>query len=428
MLGATNGKRLFLIKDNFFPMPLANRIFLLAHEICHPMMGHIVSSAYYRQKGFIQVGLKKMPFNDTLANMAQDYVINDMLINSRIGKFIEGGCWDTNIATYKDSWIDAYEKLLVEAEKQKKGKSGKPLLDGKGNPINPGKGKGPEKDEKEHEAQKGDGPPQRGDQSPFDGHMGFGEGEPQQGDGQGQGDGDEYVDLQGSNEPVTDDMLHRELQKAKQSTAAAMELARARGNLPASLQIFCEKILEPTVAWEDHLFSQFARKLGSGGYDFRRPDRRFLTRDIIVPGRTGFAAELVIVGMDTSGSIFGVPSLVDRWWGETSGILEQIRPKEIHVVFCDAKVQKVIVIDDPSELAEVAKLGVKGGGGTRFEPVFEYADKLNRNIDCLAYLTDGYGSFPKEAPRYPVIWGDISGRKDMYPFGDVVTIPVPANL
>jgi len=44
----------------------------------------------------------------------------------------------------------------------------------------------------------------------------------------------------------------------------------------------------------------------------------------------------------------------------------------------------------------------------------------------MAYLTDGDGTFPDEAPPYPVIWGDISGAPEKYPFGDVVTIPVPA--
>jgi hypothetical protein len=50
-----------------------------------------------------------MPYNDMLANIAQDLIINDMLIQSRIGQFVEGGLHDPTIATYKDSWVDVYE-------------------------------------------------------------------------------------------------------------------------------------------------------------------------------------------------------------------------------------------------------------------------------------------------------------------------------
>ena len=47
-----------------------------------------------------------------------------------------------------------------------------------------------------------------------------------------------------------------------------------------------------------------------------------------------------------------------------------------------------------------------GGGGTRFEPVFDHiaADTEHDTPECLIYLTDGLGSFPDREPDYPVLW------------------------
>jgi predicted metal-dependent peptidase len=396
-IAGTNGKRLFLIAERFFDLDLKRRIFILAHEVAHPMLGHIVSSSYYRQRGYIQVGFKKLAYNHMLANWAQDFVINDMLVQSRIGTFVEGGCLDDKIGGYKDSWIDVYERLLKECKRNGS------------MPEDEGEGSGNQQTRRSSKGRQ---------QGSFDFHAGLGEGEPDP--------NDEHVEL-GPDEPVSEQQLQDELERARQAAAAAVELARARGKLPAALEMMAEKVLEPVIDWSDHLKSQFARKLGTGGYDFRRPDRRLITRNIIAPGRVGFRAETIIMGADSSGSIYAVPHLISRWMAECSGVLEDVRPREIHVVWCDAEIKRVDIIEDAQDLARMFYKGAKGGGGTDFTPVFEYADNLNREIDCMAYLTDGDGTFPNWKPRYPVIWGSILRKPEHFPFGDVVMIPVPAQ-
>jgi len=403
-IAGTNGKRLFLVAERFFAIDLKRRIFVLAHEVCHPMLGHVVASQYYRQKGYIEVGFKKMPWNDMIAGFAQDFVINDMLIESRIGTFLETGLHDKKIGTYQDSWIDVYERLLKECKKNQ-GMGGDVLdQDGEPDPNAP-----PQK-------------PTRGKGQQFDFHMPFGEGEKKPGN---EGD-DEHAELMGPDEPITQEEMQREMEKAQQAAAAGVELARSRGQLPLALEKFAEQVLEPVIDWTEHLKSNFHRRLGTGGYDFRRPDRRLITRSIIAPGRSGFGCDTVILGADSSGSIYAVPKLIERWMGECSGVMEDVRPREIHVVWCDAKVQRVDILTDPADVQAMFYRGAKGGGGTKFWPVFEYAASLGRLIDCMAYLTDGDGEFPDEPPPYPVIWGDISGSPEKYPFGDVVNIPVPA--
>jgi predicted metal-dependent peptidase len=141
----------------------------------------------------------------------------------------------------------------------------------------------------------------------------------------------------------------------------------------------------------------------------------------VAPGRSGHGAGTIVLGLDTSGSIFGDPTLINRWMAELTGILQDVRPREIHVVECDAAVQRATVMTDESDIMELKVM--KGGGGTDFNPVFNYVEEEGLTPDCLLYLTDGYGGFPSEAPRYAVIWGNISGKDASYPFGDVVDVP-----
>ena len=102
-------------------------------------------------------------------------------------------------------------------------------------------------------------------------------------------------------------------------------------------------------------------------------------------------------------------------------------PKQVHrrrQAVCDARVQRVDVVEDTADLTELARRGAPGGGGTDFCPVFDAISEMDDQPECLVYLTDGYGRFPAEAPDYPVIWGTVGLAPDKYPFGEAVTVSV----
>ena len=237
----------------------------------------------------------------------------------------------------------------------------------------------------------------------------------------GEGQFDQHLDPGTSDGKTPEETGPRDVQAWQQAVAGAMEIARSMGKSPAAFEQHFGKMLEPKVDWTEHLKAMIARKVGSGGYDFRRPDRRLIVRDIVAPGRSGHGAGTIVLGLDTSGSIFGDPTLINRWMAELMGIFQDVRPREIHVVECDAGVQRVTVMTDAGDINELQVL--KGGGGTDFNPVFDYVTQEDITPDCLLYLTDGYGAFPKEAPRYAVIWGSITSDPKIYPFGDVVMVP-----
>jgi predicted metal-dependent peptidase len=143
---------------------------------------------------------------------------------------------------------------------------------------------------------------------------------------------------------------------------------------------------------------------------------------IFAPGRAGRGAGTVVIGADTSGSMGEAE--IALYFAEMFGILEDVRPKRLVVMWCDAAVGRVDEVEDASELLTLRGKGAPGGGGTDFRPVFDEIKKLGIEPDCLVFFTDGYGTFPAATEAtYPVLWGSVACKPEHYPFGDVVQLP-----
>lgn len=411
---ATDGYQLIFNPKLFFKYDLMERCFAVLHEIMHEVLNHVRVGYAFKKSGKITVAGKSVPYDPTFANIMQDYVINAILIASKMGKFNPDWLHDTDIATDADDWITTYflywrDRPQIKINLQCSG----------------GQGKGD--DGKDNQKGKGGGAKTKGQQPA----------QPQPGQGQGQGDDDKgpptpasphqfdvHLDPHQSKGEDPVEVPERNEVEWQIAIKAAMEIQQAQGKLPASLKMFFEEMLKPKVDWTDHIRGEVMRIAGSGAYDWRKLDRRLITRGIGSPGQTGHGAGCVVVGGDTSMSVFADPTLIHRWIGEIGGVVEDVAPEETHVVWCDTEVKRVDVCADAQDVRKMVYDGVPGGGGTSFLPVFKYIEDNELRPDVLLYLTDGYGTFPKHAPDFPVIWGDISNGKVTYPFGTVVKVPV----
>jgi len=114
----------------------------------------------------------------------------------------------------------------------------------------------------------------------------------------------------------------------------------------------------------------------------------------------------IVVAVDTSGSVSQTE--MDEFISELYGILNSISRMKLILIPCDAAIQGVYTFEDGESIDGTPMpwngLEFKGGGGTRFEPVFEYVNQFLQP-DLLVYFTDGYGSYPsEESINFPVIW------------------------
>lgn len=367
-IAATDGVNLIINPDTFFKMTLGERVFVVAHEIMHCVWAHCETMlGYAKRKKIDYPDGKSVPFHHKLWNVATDLVINDLLIESQIGAAPKDCLHDRSTATSTDSAVDVYRKLYKQCPPQ----------------------------------------PSEGGEYVLGGNL------------QGKSGFDELKDPgTGQGKDATQAAQARNDTEWKTQVAAAMASAKAQGKLPAGVERVFGEILEPQVPWQEHIRSFFARKVGSGSFDWLKPDRRLIVRDIYAPARSGNGCGAIAVAIDTSGSI-GQREL-DVFFGEMRGIMEDVRPERLYVIWCDAKVHKVDEIEDAAELG-----GLKphGGGGTDFRPPFDWIADNHVRIDALVYLTDGLGTFPAKPPSYPVLWGDIL-KMAKFPWGDVVVVPL----
>lgn len=364
-IAATDGENLILNPEGFFKFTLPERVFVVAHEILHCIYNHCILSRPYRQSGKVRFSDgTELPYDAGLMNVAMDLVINDALIKSGVGSFPKGGVHDPKIATSDDSFLDAYRKVFKQ--EKNKGKSGGACAGG-------------------------------GSGSSFDQLL-------DPGSGQGQDPGQAS---QGRSQAEWDTAV-----------AGALAAAKAQGKLPAALERLLGEVLEPVIPWQDLIRSFFARKVGNSGYNWRKADKRLIQRDIFSPARAGNGRGDVIVAIDTSGSIG--QREIDIFFAEMKGILEDVKPAKVYLLWCDAEVHGVDEIDNASDLSG---LKPKGGGGTDFRPVFEWAEQSDVMADAIVYFTDMLGTFPDHSPATPVIWADIYGRIKA-PFGETIAIPL----
>lgn len=233
-----------------------------------------------------------------------------------------------------------------------------------------------------------------------------------EGDGSAGGRGDNQDPCGGFYKPPNTNEQQQKEQEIEWKTATAQAATVSQGRLPSNLRTMIdEEVLDPPLPWPA-LLREFLQRTARNDYNWTRPNRRYLSRGIILPSLLSDELPLVVIGNDTSGSCLSVQPHFAK---EISGILSSFQTTTL-VVNCDAKVHEPVKEYKTEDLP--IKLETKGGGGTSFVPVFDYIEEKGITPACLIYLTDLYGTFPKEPPEYPVMWVCIN--KTIAPFGETV--------
>lgn len=199
------------------------------------------------------------------------------------------------------------------------------------------------------------------------------------------------------------------VQAAQATEAAGVDLA----TIPESLREHIIRLTNPEVPWY-RILRGFMNRLAKTEYSFKRPNRRYLDQDIIMPSYWGEALELGCISVDTSGSIG--EGEFDRFITETSGIVKQLQPKELKVMQWDTKIRNICTVDC---IGDVKNLKPHGGGGTNPEPALQWAKKHKPNWFLI--FSDGeFWEVPKCNPKVPVIWVIYDNPTFTAPFGKVI--------
>jgi len=239
------------------------------------------------------------------------------------------------------------------------------------------------------------------------------------GDQSGNGGFDEH-DWDGAKELSKEevDQLAKEVDQAiRQGQIAAAKMhGKGGGNANRDL----DALLNPKVDWRV-LLREFVTSTCAGRdySSWRKPNRRFISQDIIMPSLVSERVEHMVVGIDTSGSIGG-PELT-QFLSEVVAIAEHVNPEKVDLIYWDTSVAGHEVYNSGTLATLVDSTKPKGGGGTDPSCVPQYLAKHGIKPECVIMLTDGYiGGWGEW--DVPVLWTICGANKCIAPVGKTVHV------
>ena len=201
----------------------------------------------------------------------------------------------------------------------------------------------------------------------------------------------------------------------KIAVAQAAQQAKSMGSLPAGIPRLIDEILMPKVDWKEVL-RRFVDQAARNDYRWFPPNRRYLSHGFYLPSLRSECLPPIVIAVDTSGSIGQAE--IDQFATEVTAILQDYRTS-CTVLYCDTKIAH---IEEFTSEDLPLKLSPKGGGGTSFVPPYQWVEERALQPACLIYLTDMCGTFPDNAPGYPVMWAHIGPWETTPPFGEVIRL------
>lgn len=286
--------------------------------------------------------------NPELANCAMDFVINGMLDNTagaktpsdqaQIMEFIPGGCLD-----HKYDGMDTLQvfKLLQQQQQQQQGGgSGKPT-----------------------------------DNHDFD---------------------DNEEDEEDKLTPEEEQALSQQIDQALRQ--GMIQAGKSGGKTSREFG----ELLDARIRWEDELRDFITTTCkGRDESTWRRPNRRYMSRDIYLPSPFSEVVDEIVIGIDTSGSIGGHE--IKCFLSEVKAACNAVMPRKVHLMYWDDGVasHEIYEGDEVQRLTESTK--PKGGGGTDIGKFFAHIKKQKLNPACIICFTDGYTPWPEPGVSAPIL-------------------------
>lgn len=198
--------------------------------------------------------------------------------------------------------------------------------------------------------------------------------------------------------------------------AAAQQVEQRYGSLPGELERHLERLRRPTIPWRE-LLARFVADTAQRRREWSKPNRRYLSQGLYLPGWAPEQALEIAVAVDTSGSTL---AYLERFMSELAGIAASFGIWQMRLLLCDTRVTADETFESVTP-PSFARLSLPGGGGTDFRPVFARLEAQPPR--ALVFLTDGYGPAPEAPPGYPVLWVLTPQGQAPTAWGEAIRLP-----
>lgn len=346
---ATDGRKFYYNSEFINKMPAKQVEFLMGHEVLHCVYDHMG---------------RRGDRNPKVWNIADDYCVNQDLLDQRIGEKIPVGLYSTK---YKGmSAEEVYDDLMKNVKEVTMDELAEMLLD-------------------EH----------------LDGD-------------EGDGEGDDNKDGKPGRPKLSEQEKKEIRDEIKQAVLAAAQTCQS-GQLPAGVRRMIKDLTAPQLDWRS-LLQQEIQSTMRTDFTWQRASRKGWDMDAVMPG-SDFDKEIdICVSIDASGSM--TEDMLRDILSEVKGIMESYTTFRLHLWSFDTSVYNATLYT-PENLDEIMEWDPAGGGGTSFECNWEYMREHEIMPKKFVMFTDGY-------PNYG--WGEEDYCDTLFVIHGSTTIEAPFGL
>lgn len=355
---ATDGRKLYYNSEFINDMPIKQVEFLIGHEVLHCVYDHM------NRRG------ERDP---RLWNIADDYCVNQDLLDQNIGEKIPEGLFDTKYRGW--SAEEVYDDLYKNADKINIDELLEQLLDD---------------------------------------HLDGDETEEGNGSGNKGQSGDDGKDTSSSRPQLTDEEKKQIRDEIKQAVISAAQTTGV-DKLPSGVKRLIKDLTSPQLNWRELLQQQIQSTL-KADYSWMRPSRRGWHIDAILPGNDLDKEIDICVAIDASGSM-GDDQLRDIL-GEIKGIMESYNSFVLHLWTFDTEVYNLKTFTSEN-IDEIMEYELQGGGGTAFDVNWTFMKDNQIEPKKFVMFTDGYAWDS---------WGDPDYCDTLFVIHGSTTIEAPFGI
>ena len=315
---AIDGRRFYYNTDFVNKLNTKQLEFLFGHETLHVVYDHLG---------------RRFDRDPKIWNIANDFVVNDTLIQERIGEKITQVqiCYDPKY--HGKTSEEVYDELMKNAKHVKL------------------------------------------TMNTLDEHIDFSDDGEDSGDGDKDGNGKRPVISAEEAKAIRDEMKE-----------AVISAAKSAGNVPLGIKRMIESMTEPKISWRE-LLPQVIQSTIKNDFTMRRPNKKSQQMKCVLPSMLQEDTIDICIAIDMSGSI-GSEQARD-FLSEIWGIMNQYNCFNINMWTFDTKVYGEAKFTEANK-DELLSYVPEGGGGTSFECNWEYMKKEGIQPKFFVMFTDGY--------------------------------------
>ena len=326
---AVDGRNIYYNRNFLADLDVDELVFILCHEILHCALGHFGRRAHRNPKWW---------------NMANDYVINGMLVSDKIGKMptkrvpdpnAEGQEASQRVGLYDARYLGwTSEAVYDDLEKRKVKK-----------------------------------------ELTIDVHIEMGD-DAETSKGKGQMKGIPINISKKDLKVLKEDLKGKIIQSAQ----------AAAGKLPGSLKRLLDDLVEPQISWKD-LIQQNIQSCLTDDFTFLRPNRRHMYSGIFLPSLDKDDEISLAFAIDMSGSI--TDKMAKEFISEVAGCADSYGSFKISILCFDTQVYNYQEFTKEN-IDDLYSYECKGGGVTDFNAFWNYWIENNIEPKKAVIFTDGY--------------------------------------